>query len=315
MNEVVAEPKKRRELVAVPPMAGGHVAAFIPSTVEEIKWEVGLLIEAGLAPDSFKNDPKKITVAVLKGLEVGLPPMMAVSNIAVINGRASIWGDAALALVQSKNVIERMTVEEIGTVPGEEAETNQFAPDFGYRVSIWRRGQGSPYVGKFTVGDAKRAKLWMNPSKAPWMQHPKRMLKIRATAFPLRDGFADCLSGLHIREEVEDLPPAPEPKADTSFLDDSIPETGGKTVEGVAVEQPEPAFLPVPEGDKGADWDTWAAQAGEIIRNAPSGAFLDAWITMHNAPLANAFIFSPTLAKSLQQDVEQRRAALLLAAA
>lgn len=316
MNEIV-ETKKRRELVAVPPTAGRAVQAFIPQTVEEIKWEVGLLIEAGLAPDSFKNDPKKITVAVLKGLEVGLPPMMAVSNIAVINGRASIWGDAALALVQSRNVIERMEVEEIGTVPGEESETNGFAPDFGFRVSIWRRGQTSPYVGKFTVGDAKRAKLWMNPGKAPWMQHPKRMLKIRATAFPLRDGFADCLSGLHIREEVEDLPPAVEAKPDMSFLDDSIPETGGgtKVIEATAEIPGDPVQLPVPQGDGGPDWELWAKQAGEIIRNAPTGIYLDNWIRMHQAPLANLGVFALDMATQLQADVGQRRAALLLAAA
>lgn len=214
------ERPRGRELQAVPPTAGHQVEAFIPRTIEEIKWTVGLLISAGLAPDSFKGDPKKITVAVLKGLEVGLPPLTAVSNIAVINGRASIWGDAALALVQSRNVIEKFEVEEIGDKPAEDAETNAFPPTYGFAVRIWRRGQSAPYTGKFTVGDAKRAKLWMNPSKAPWMQHPKRMLKIRATAFPLRDGFADCLNGLSIREEVEDLPPPPQ-KIAADFLDDT----------------------------------------------------------------------------------------------
>jgi len=39
----------------------------------------------------------------------------------------------------------------------------------------------------------------------PWIEHPDRMLKIRARAFPLRDGFADALAGLAIREEVEDM--------------------------------------------------------------------------------------------------------------
>lgn len=310
MNEIV-ETKKRRELVAVPPQAGREVKAFIPSTIEEIKWEVGLLIEAGLAPDSFKNDPKKITVAVLKGLEVGMPPMMAVSNIAVINGRATIWGDAALALVQSKNVIERMEVEEIGTAPTADSEVNAFPPDYGFQVSIWRRGQSSPYVGKYTVGDAKRAKLWMNPHKAPWMQHPKRMLKIRATAFPLRDGFADCLNGLHIREEIEDLPPAPEAKADTSFLDDNLPEAIDVTPETPA----DPVQLPVPQGEQGPDWEAWHKEAGEIVRAAPSGIWLDQWVKMHQAPLANLFVFSAQLAKELQQDVEHRRAALLVQAA
>jgi hypothetical protein len=55
------------------------------------------------------------------------------------------------------------------------------------------------------VRDARRAKLWNNPKKLPWVEHPKRMLKWRARAFAMRDGFADCLMGLSIREEVEDM--------------------------------------------------------------------------------------------------------------
>jgi hypothetical protein len=297
MNEVVTtEPRKRRELVAVPPTAGREVKAFIPSTVEEIKWEVGLLIEAGLAPSSFKNDPKAITVAILKGLEVGMPPMMAVSNIAVINGRATIWGDAALALVQSKNVIERMEVEEIGTAPAADSEVSGFPPDYGFQVSIWRRGQASPYVGKYTVGDARRAKLWMNPSKAPWMQHPKRMLKIRATAFPLRDGFADCLNGLHIREEVEDIP-APAPTADASFLDDVVQP---KTIEAEALAE----LLPVPEGDAGADWAQWQQQAEAVVGLAITNTFLDAWVEANKAPLANFAVYSPTAHAALMKMID-----------
>jgi hypothetical protein len=307
MNEVTAvEPKKKRELVAVPPIAGGAVSAFIPKTIEEIKWEVGLLIEAGLAPDSFDRDPKKITIAVLKGLEVGMPPLMAVSNIAVIQGRAMIWGDAALALVQSKNAIERMEVEEIGAAPDEDAETSVFSPDYGFRVSIWRRGQSAPYVGKFTVGDAKRARLWMNPKKAPWIQHPKRMLKIRATAFPLRDGFADCLNGLAIREEIEDLPPTQEAKADTSFLDDAIPE---KTIEAEPVTAEAPADaapqpLPVPQGEGGADWATWQEAAEKIVGQCTSNTFLHGWVEVNKAALANFAVYSPTAHKALVQMID-----------
>jgi hypothetical protein len=56
-----------------------------------------------------------------------------------------------------------MTIEEIGAIPAADAETRKFADDFGVRVTMWRRGQGEPYIGHFTVGDAKRARLWMDP--------------------------------------------------------------------------------------------------------------------------------------------------------
>lgn len=49
------------------------------------------------------------------------------------------------------------------------------------------------------------------------------MLKWRARGNAMRDGFADCLMGLSIREEVEDLNLTAEPeKTNTSFLDDAV---------------------------------------------------------------------------------------------
>ena len=51
------ETSKGRELAAVAPAAGGKVMALIPQTPEEIKWTIGMVVGAGLAPDSFKGDP------------------------------------------------------------------------------------------------------------------------------------------------------------------------------------------------------------------------------------------------------------------
>ena len=135
-----------------------------------------------------------------------------------------------MALVQSKNVIEKFDVVEIGKIPTDSDEVEKFPDAYGFEAAIWRRGQTSPYVGKFTVGDAKRAKLWLNPKRPPWMMYPKRMLRIRAATFALRDGFADCLAGLGIREEIEDTP-APPKETDVAFLEDKpippVPEDTG----------------------------------------------------------------------------------------
>ena len=189
---------------------------MIPRTIEELKYMAGLVIKCGLAPDSYKGDAAKICIGIMKGLEVGMAPLAALSSIAIINNRPTIWGDGAVALAQSQ--IDRMTETEIGTRPGDSADTAKFADDYGIEVKVWRKGQADPYVGRFTVGDAKRAKLWMNPQKQPWHLYPKRMLRMRAIGFALRNGFADCLAGMMIREEVEDLPPVVA-KVDTAFLD------------------------------------------------------------------------------------------------
>ena len=43
--------------------------------------------------------------------------------------------------------------------------------------------------------------------KGPWQQYPYRMLQMRARSWGLRDGFADALKGMQVREEIEDIEP------------------------------------------------------------------------------------------------------------
>jgi hypothetical protein len=301
--------KVGRELAAVAPRAiETGIKPLVPTSMEELKFYANLIIGGGLAPDSYDNNATKIALGIAKSLEVGLPPLTGLANIAIVNNRACIWGDGAYALVQSRGVVERMEIVEVGAIPGENDEVSKFPDDYGFEVRIWRKGQTSPYIGRFTVGDAKRAKLWMHPKKQPWMLYPKRMLKNRAAAFPLRDGFADCLAGLAIREEVEDLPPVAEPKADTSFLDDEIP---AKTIDAEPISEPdpplanpEPALLPVPDGKNGPDWGAWQAEAEKIIGQATTNTFLDAWTEANKAALANFSIFSPTAHGALMKMVK-----------
>lgn len=143
--------------------------------------------KSGLAPKSFAS-PEAIMVAVQHGLELGLPPMQALQSIAVINGRPSLWGDAALALATSHPDFE--DIEEIVT-------------DTEATCTIKRKGR-VPTIRKFSVDDAKKANLW--GKAGPWTQYPKRMLQMRARAFALRDSFPDCLRGTSVREEQDDVP-------------------------------------------------------------------------------------------------------------
>ena len=59
------------------------------------------------------------------------------------------------------------------------------------------------------LDDAKRAGLL--GKKGPWTEYPQRMLQMRARSWALRDGFADVLKGLSVREEAQDIPETIEP--------------------------------------------------------------------------------------------------------
>ena len=145
------------------------------------------------APKDFKSKPESCMLAIQHGSEVGLSPMQSLQSIAVINGRPTIWGDAALALVQSSPVCEY--VKEYVEGQGDNLTAVCEAK---------RRGYPAPTVSRFSMADAKRAGL--AGKTGPWSQYPERMLALRARGFALRNAFADALRGLITAEEAQDYP-------------------------------------------------------------------------------------------------------------
>ena len=240
-------PSKKAEQEIMAMETGGDITAVIPRNIEEAFRLAQYIVHAGLAPDSYKGDPKKVVIGILKSLEVGLPPITGMSNIMIVNNRAAIWGDAALALVQSKGVVANTETIWSGT---------EGQPDHKCTYRIWRKGQTKPYEGEFSHEDAARAKLLAKPG--PWISYRKRMIFQRARAFALRDGFSDCLSGLGIVEEVMDIPKAPEP-VNTAFLSDEAPPSEpaqSQTEAGAteAADTTEPPPSEAPEAQNGQDY-------------------------------------------------------------
>jgi len=118
-----------------------------------------------------------------------LQPMQAMQNIAVINGRPSIWGDAMIALVRACPAFEYIN----------ETQTDKEAT-----CVIKRKGEPEA-VRTFSMEDAKKAGL-MGKS-GPWTQYPKRMMQMRARSWALRDVFPDVLKGMICAEEALDSGP------------------------------------------------------------------------------------------------------------
>jgi hypothetical protein len=161
--------------------------ALTPTTLKEALEFAELLSRSSLVPKDFVGNPGNIIVAIQWGAEVGLAPLQAMQNIAVINGRPCLWGDAVLALVRASGLLDAIKEE---------------VTDAGATCTVKRRGS-VPISRTFTVEDAKRAGLW--GKQGPWQTYPKRMLQMRARAFALRDEFTDVLKGMHVAEEISDL--------------------------------------------------------------------------------------------------------------
>lgn len=172
---------------------GGSIKAIVPRDFEGAWRMAQIVVAAGMAPKTV-NTVEKACVAIMHGMEVGLTPMAALQSIAVINGMPTIWGDGALGLIIASGLLEDME------------ETSEFDNSGEWQSStctMKRKGRTTPIVRMFTRPMAARAGLLKK--EGPWMAYPGRMGPMRARAWTQRDGFADVLRGLHIREEVEDM--------------------------------------------------------------------------------------------------------------
>jgi hypothetical protein len=285
-QQTADQPQSESQLPAVPPKPKAALEAqaagvlpILPTTIEEAQRYASGLIQAGIVPDAFKYSSKEaakvegaregdinaplVLMGVLKAMELGVAPQTGLAGLLPLNGRFSVWGDLAVGLVQREGLIDKQTKAHVGPAFDPSLPLGEWPDDYGYVVSYWRKGQAEPYVGRFTIRDAKRANLWMNQYKKPWIMYPDRMLFNRARAFALRDGFADALGGLSIAEEVMDALPtveeerAVETKRLSALIDDE-PETAPETPQ-----EPQEAQGPEAPAD--------AAEAPQQPENGPGG--------------------------------------------
>lgn len=167
---------------------GNVFGDLTPRTLDEAIKFAEIMSKSSIVPKDYQGNSGNILVAVQWGLELGLKPLQAMQNIAVINGRPTLWGDAVLALVRGSGLME--SFDEI--IGDEEAICR-----------VKRKGE-KEIERSFSMEDAKRAGL---AGKAgPWQQYPKRMMQMRARGFALRDAFTDVLRGMPLAEEAQDEP-------------------------------------------------------------------------------------------------------------
>jgi hypothetical protein len=170
---------------------------LIPTDVDQALRISEMFAKSDLVPDSYKNKPANIFLAVSAGASLGLAPFQAMQNIAVINGKPSVWGDALLAMV--RNDKRCLSVKE--SIEGEGG--NRKATCVVSRLAP--NGETEVISSSFSMGQAQSANLLNRP---PWKSYPDRMLQMRARGFALRDAFADVIGGLITSEEAEDYPVA-----------------------------------------------------------------------------------------------------------
>lgn len=168
-------------------------ASLAITSVSELMGLANILYLGGANQIEGCGRPEAVAHIILAGVEVGLSPTQALSTIMLVNGKTSVYGDGAMALVLASGLADE--IKEWSEGEGDALT---------YFCRVKRKGETEAITRQFSMKDARTAELWDNPKKKNWKLYPKRMLQMRPRGYAFRDKFADVLKGLMIWEEIVD---------------------------------------------------------------------------------------------------------------
>lgn len=165
-----------------------HVAqtnAALPATGEwnTMREMATALVESGLLPQHVKT-PQAALAIMLKGREIGVPAMQALSNIVVIQGKPTCNAEIMNALIYRDHGDHALRF----------IEANNEVATLEYKRRSWT----SYLTFSFTIADAKQAGL----QGGNWAKYPAAMLRARCISAVARMAFADSIGGMYTPEEL-----------------------------------------------------------------------------------------------------------------
>lgn len=199
-----------------------------PQTWQSLREMAEDLVKSGLLPDHIKT-PQAALAIIQKGRELGIPPMYALCNLYVTNGRVACSAELMLALIFRDH--------------GDHAVIIEHSDATRCTIRYKRRSWTEYRTYTFTIEEARRAGLLNRPT---WQQYPAAMIRARAISAVARFAFPDTLAGMYTYEELENIV---EPEATAVELtDEQVTAISGNEPPAIeAPKQPEPASEPQQE--------------------------------------------------------------------
>ena len=158
-------------------------------TLPSVCQQAAIIQKAGLLPISIKT-PEAAAVVMLKGVELGIPPMQAIDGLCVINGKVSMQGQLMLALIYSRApqaIIEFVKNDDKACV-----------------IKAGRNKDDVVSQFSFTIEEAEKAGLTKKAGDV-WKNYTADMLKWRCVARMARTKFPDVIQGCYLPEEAAEI--------------------------------------------------------------------------------------------------------------
>jgi hypothetical protein len=198
-------------------VSGSALSTWVePRSIADARSLAEAISRSGLAPQAARS-PEAVMVILAQGAELGLPPMAALRQIHVVNGRAVLSADLMRALVL------RM---------GGRIRCVESTPDRA--TFAGSRGEEPEQSITWTMQMAQRAGL---TGKGPWTQYPGAMLRARASAELCRLVWPDVVGGLYTPDEMGDA-------RDARVEAPAVPVVAEEVVDAEVVPAEAPALTP-----------------------------------------------------------------------
>ena len=139
------------------------------------------------------NTEEEAFYVILKGWELGLPPMEALAQLFIVSGKVSIQAPAMISLANRSGLLKSLIIPD----------ANKAAQEGRATVKAIRRDRPDDvYEFTFSREDAQKAGLL---SKITWKNYEGQMLINRAASGCLRRAVPEALAGggLYLSEELE----------------------------------------------------------------------------------------------------------------
>jgi hypothetical protein len=157
------------------------------------------IANTNFVPAAYRGDVASVTAIILKGREMGVPPMAALAHISDIKGRPA----------QSAELMRAQVLRAGHSIIVDESSSTRA------KVRGRRRGETEWQTASFTADEAKQRKIPLTGSDKsgnPSGYGPEEKLVARATSRLCRRMFADVVAfGLPPVDELEDIDAPPPP--------------------------------------------------------------------------------------------------------
>lgn len=171
-------------------MVSNRALSIVQNHGSEVEWwnmtqqQAGMLVKTGFLPDAIKS-PEQAIAIMMKGRELGIPSMYALSNIVIIKGKPTCNSELMLALIYRDHGDAAMRI----------VESSKDVCKIAYRRAQWP----TESVYAFTVQDAQQAGLMTTDT---WKKYTAAMLRARCISAVARMAFPDSIAGMYTPEEL-----------------------------------------------------------------------------------------------------------------